>query len=94
MSRVPSTLAALLLGVNTAMTLFLTWHQITLAQEGRKYGLDEQPPVFFLLFAASLVAACGVAFATRKYRIAVVGGAALALFLAFICLLLLAGAGM
>jgi uncharacterized membrane protein len=94
MSKVRKALAVSLLAVNTALAVFLGWTQITFAQEGRKYGLDEHPPVLSLLFLAAIVAACAYAVFTRRYGAAIVGGASLALFLLFISLMILGGVGM
>jgi hypothetical protein len=94
MSRVQQTAAAILLTLNLALTIFLTWHQITVAQAGRKYGIEDDPPFIFLLLIASLVIASGTAFRSRRYRSAIIGGTVLALFLMFSSAVALGGGGM
>jgi cytochrome c oxidase subunit IV len=94
MSKLKQALAVILLALNATLTVFLWWSQITIAQEGRSYGLDEHPPVIFLLFITALVAASAYALFTRKYGAAIAGGACLALFLMFPSLAILGGVGM
>jgi hypothetical protein len=94
MSKVKKPLAVFLLALNAAMTVFLAWSQIVIAEEGRTYGLDEHPPIAFLLFIAAMVAACAYASFTRRYGAAIAGGAVLALFLVFPSLMILGGVGM
>ena len=94
MSRAKEASGLILLALNTILTAFVGWTQIIIAQEGQRYGLDEPPPVGFLLFSATIMAACAYALFTRKYGAAIVGGAVLALLLGFACLLILSGMGM
>ena len=94
MSNVKKTFAVILLALNTTMSVFLAWSQVVIAQEGGRYGLNEQPPIVFLLFIAAIVAVCAYALFTRRYGAAIVGGATLALFLVFPSLMILGGVGM
>jgi ABC-type transporter Mla maintaining outer membrane lipid asymmetry permease subunit MlaE len=94
MSKLKQATAVILLALNAALTVFLWWSQITIAEEGRRYGLDEHPPIVSLLFITAMVAACAYALFTRRYGAAVVGGAILAFFLVFPSLMILGGVGM
>jgi len=94
MSKSKKAIGVILLALNTTMTVFLAWSQVVIAEEGRRYGLDEHPPIILLLFIAAMVAASAYALFTRKYGAAIVGGASLALFLVFPSLMILGGVGM
>lgn len=94
MSKLESASAACLIALNGALVLFVSWTQIQLAEEGRRLGLDEHPPVIFLAFLASAVIACGAAYWMRYYKVAMVGGAGLAIPLLFLALIISAGVGL
>jgi ATP/ADP translocase len=94
MSSAKKAFAVILLALNATMTVFLAWSQVVIAAEGRRYGLDEHPPILLLLFIAAIVAACAYAVFTRRYGAAIVGGAILALFQVFPSLMILGGVGM